>query len=66
MKKTILILALSLFVVLSFIDIMLINDANVSTIIGAIVLGAAQTIIILIPIVIIMLLVKMIKRRSTN
>ncbi|MBA3927083.1 hypothetical protein [Listeria rustica] len=66
MKKTILILAISLFIVLSFMDIMLINDANASTIIGALVLGAAQTIIVLIPILIIILLVKLLKRRSTN
>lgn len=47
-------------------DIMLINDVNVSTIIGALVLGAAQTIIVLVPILIIILLVKLLKRRSTN
>lgn len=47
-------------------DIMLINDVNVSTIIGALVLGTAQTIIVLVPILIIILLVKLLKRRSTN
>lgn len=47
-------------------DIMLINDANISTIIGALILGAMQTIIVLVPILIIMLLVKLLKRRSTN
>lgn len=66
MKKTILILAMLLFIMLSFMDIMLINDANISTIIGALILGAMQTIIVLVPILIIMLLVKLLKRRSTN
>ncbi|MBC1704383.1 hypothetical protein HB968_06755 [Listeria welshimeri] len=66
MKKTILIVAMLLFIMLSFMDIMLINDANISTIIGALILGAMQTIIILVPILIIMLLVKLLKRRSTN
>ncbi|MBK3914304.1 hypothetical protein [Listeria ivanovii] len=66
MKKTILIVAMLLFIMLSFMDIMLINDVNVSTIIGALVLGAAQTIIVLVPILIIILLVKLLKRRSNN
>ncbi|MBC1938036.1 hypothetical protein HCJ31_00555 [Listeria welshimeri] len=66
MKKTILIVAMLLFIMLSFMDIMLINDANISTIIGALILGAIQTIIVLVPILIIMLLVKLLKRRSTN
>ncbi|MGC9249358.1 hypothetical protein [Listeria ivanovii] len=66
MKKTILIVAMLLFIMLSFMDIMLINDVNVSTIIGALVSGAAQTIIVLVPILIIILLVKLLKRRSTN
>ncbi|MBC2274527.1 hypothetical protein HBP72_07930 [Listeria welshimeri] len=66
MKKTILIVAMLLFIMLSFMDIMLINDANISTIIGALLLGAVQTIIVLVPILIIMLLVKLLKRRSTN
>ncbi|CAK21028.1 hypothetical protein HB790_05035 [Listeria welshimeri] len=66
MKKTILIVAMLLFIMLSFMDIMLINDANISTIIGALILGAMQTIIVLVPILIIMLLVKLLKRRSTN
>ncbi|MBC6295981.1 hypothetical protein HCJ45_02425 [Listeria sp. FSL L7-1517] len=66
MKKTILIVAMSLFIMLSFMDIMLIIDVNVSTIIGALVLGAAQTIMVLVPILIIILLVKLIKRRSTS
>ncbi|MBC1476879.1 hypothetical protein [Listeria welshimeri] len=66
MKKTILIVAMLLFIMLSFMDIMLISDANISTIIGALLLGAVQTIIILAPILIIMLLVKLLKRRSTN
>ncbi|MBF2485447.1 hypothetical protein IBB75_00470 [Listeria welshimeri] len=66
MKKTILIVAILLFIMLSFMDIMLINDANISTIIGALILGAMQTIIVLVPILIIMLLVKLLKRRSTN
>ncbi|MBC1526538.1 hypothetical protein G4229_07185 [Listeria seeligeri] len=66
MKKTILIVAMLLFIMLSFMDIMLINDVNISTIIGALVLGAAQTIIVLVPILIIILLVKLLKRRSTN
>ncbi|MBC1644996.1 hypothetical protein HB955_05245 [Listeria welshimeri] len=66
MKKTILIVAMLLFIMLSFMDIMLINDANISTIIGALLLGAMQTIIVLVPILIIMLLVKLLKRRSTN
>ncbi|MBM5596854.1 hypothetical protein [Listeria seeligeri] len=66
MKKTILIVAMLLFMMLSFMDIMLINDANISTIIGALILGAAQTIIVLVPILIIILLVKLLKRRSTN
>ncbi|HAB0008912.1 TPA_asm: hypothetical protein GIN74_05860 [Listeria monocytogenes] len=66
MKKTILIVAMLLFIMLSFMDIMLINDVNVSTIIGALVLGTAQTIIVLVPILIIILLVKLLKRRSTN
>ncbi|MBC1609005.1 hypothetical protein [Listeria welshimeri] len=66
MKKTILIVSMLLFIMLSFMDIMLINDANISTIIGALILGAVQTIIVLVPILIIMLLVKLLKRRSTN
>lgn len=66
MKKTILIVAMLLFIMLSFMDIMLINDANISTIIGALLLGAVQTIIVLVPILIIILLVKLLKRRSTN
>ncbi|MBC1353996.1 hypothetical protein HBP39_06600 [Listeria welshimeri] len=66
MKKTILIVAMLLFIMLSFMDIMLINDANISTIIGALILGAMQTIIVLVPILIIILLVKLLKRRSTN
>lgn len=66
MKKTILIVAMLLFIMLSFMDIMLINDANISTIIGALILGVVQTIIVLVPILIIMLLVKLLKRRSTN
>ncbi|MBC2302965.1 hypothetical protein HCJ79_12965 [Listeria welshimeri] len=66
MKKTILIVAMLLFIMLSFMDIMLISDANISTIIGALLLGAVQTIIVLVPILIIMLLVKLLKRRSTN
>ncbi|MBC1517831.1 hypothetical protein HB877_02565 [Listeria welshimeri] len=66
MKKTILIVAMLLFIMLSFMDIMLISDANISTIIGALLLGAVQTIIVLAPILIIMLLVKLLKRRSTN
>ncbi|MBC1706878.1 hypothetical protein HB944_05030 [Listeria welshimeri] len=66
MKKAILIVAMLLFIMLSFMDIMLINDANISTIIGALLLGAMQTIIVLVPILIIMLLVKLLKRRSTN
>lgn len=66
MKKTILIVAMLLFMMLSFMDIMLINDANISTIIGALILGAAQTIIVLVPILIIILLVRLLKRRSTN
>ncbi|MBC2200958.1 hypothetical protein JL739_08340 [Listeria welshimeri] len=66
MKKTILIVAMLLFIMLSFMDIMLINDANISTIIGALLLGVVQTIIVLVPILIIMLLVKLLKRRSTN
>lgn len=66
MKKTFLIVAMLLFIMLSFMDIMLINDANISTIIGALVLGAVQTIIVLVPILIIILLVKLLKRRSTN
>ncbi|MBC1674138.1 hypothetical protein HB956_03245 [Listeria welshimeri] len=66
MKKTILIVAMLLFIMLSFMDIMLISDANISTIIGALLLGAMQTIIVLVPILIIMLLVKLLKRRSTN
>ncbi|MBC1462323.1 hypothetical protein HB812_00545 [Listeria welshimeri] len=66
MKKTILIVAMLLFIMLSFMDIMLINDANISTIIGSLILGAMQTIIVLVPILIIMLLVKLLKRRSTN
>ncbi|MBC1243602.1 hypothetical protein [Listeria welshimeri] len=66
MKKTILIVAMLLFIMLSFMDIMLISDANISTIIGALILGAMQTIIVLVPILIIMLLVKLLKRRSTN
>ncbi|MBC1587705.1 hypothetical protein HB896_03665 [Listeria welshimeri] len=66
MKKTILIVAMLLFIMLSFMDIMLINDANISTIIGALLLGAVQTIIVLAPILIIILLVKLLKRRSTN
>lgn len=47
-------------------DIMLISDMNISTIIGALLLGAVQTIIVLAPILIIILLVKLLKRRSTN
>ncbi|MBC1621924.1 hypothetical protein HB952_06410 [Listeria welshimeri] len=66
MKKTILIVAMLLFIMLSFMDIMLISDANISTIIGALLLGAVQTIIVLAPILIIILLVKLLKRRSTN
>ncbi|MBC2335011.1 hypothetical protein HBP54_06230 [Listeria welshimeri] len=66
MKKTILIVAMLLFIMLSFMDIMLINDTNISTIIGALILGAMQTIIVLVPILIIILLVKLLKRRSTN
>ncbi|MBC1344787.1 hypothetical protein ACYRFF_00570 [Listeria welshimeri] len=66
MKKTILIVAMLLFIMLSFMDIMLISDANISTIIGALLLGAVQTIIVLVPILIIILLVKLLKRRSTN
>ncbi|MBC1686839.1 hypothetical protein HB961_13660, partial [Listeria welshimeri] len=65
MKKTILIVAMLLFIMLSFMDIMLISDANISTIIGALLLGAVQTIIVLAPILIIILLVKLLKRRST-
>ncbi|EDN8786646.1 TPA: hypothetical protein ACSY8X_07025 [Listeria monocytogenes] len=55
-----------LFIMLSFMDIMLISDVNISTIIGALLLGAVQTIIVLAPILIIILLVKLLKRRSTN
>ncbi|WP_346417407.1 hypothetical protein [Listeria welshimeri] len=66
MKKTILIVAMLLFIMLSFMDIMLISDANISTIIGALLLGAVQTIIVLVTILIIILLVKLLKRRSTN
>lgn len=66
MKKTILIVAMLFFIMLSFMDIMLISDANISTIIGALLLGAVQTIIVLVPILIIILLVKLLKRRSTN
>ncbi|EUJ23228.1 hypothetical protein HB852_07155 [Listeria grandensis] len=66
MKKTILTIGISLFVLLSFMDIMLLNDVNTSTIVGALILGVAQTLIVLIPIVIIILLVKMIKKRGTN
>ncbi|EAH3799866.1 hypothetical protein D5Z96_11175, partial [Listeria monocytogenes] len=44
MKKTILIVAMLLFIMLSFMDIMLISDVNISTIIGALLLGAVQTI----------------------
>ncbi|EAF1874340.1 hypothetical protein CKG27_11955 [Listeria monocytogenes] len=66
MKKTILIVAMLLFIMLSFMDIMLISDVNISTIIGALLLGAVQTIIVLAPIPIIILLVKLLKRRSTN
>ncbi|MBC1369365.1 hypothetical protein HB784_06635 [Listeria welshimeri] len=66
MKKTILIVAMLLFIMLSFMDIMLISDANISTIIGALLLGAVQTLIVLAPILIIILLVKLLKRRSTN
>ncbi|MFM9515519.1 hypothetical protein RDK54_13840, partial [Listeria monocytogenes] len=40
MKKTILIVAMLLFIMLSFMDIMLISDVNISTIIGALLLGA--------------------------
>ncbi|EAD8004100.1 hypothetical protein I2K64_003064, partial [Listeria monocytogenes] len=47
MKKTILIVAMLLFIMLSFMDIMLISDVNISTIIGALLLGAVQTIIVL-------------------
>ncbi|HDI4827351.1 TPA: hypothetical protein PNM84_000104 [Listeria monocytogenes] len=66
MKKTILIVAMLLFIMLSFMDIMLISDVNISTIIGALLLGEVQTIIVLAPILIIILLVKLLKRRSTN
>ncbi|EAG4008699.1 hypothetical protein B9R48_09695 [Listeria monocytogenes] len=66
MKKTILIVAMLLFIMLSFMDIMLISDVNIPTIIGALLLGAVQTIIVLAPILIIILLVKLLKRRSTN
>lgn len=66
MKKSMWILFISLFVVFSFVDIMLLMDTNVSDILGALFLGAIQSLIVFTGVLIIILLVKMIKKYTTN
>lgn len=66
MKKSMWILFISLFVVFSFVDIMLLMDTNVSDILGALFLGASQSLIVFTGVLIIILLVKMIKKYTTN
>ncbi|KGL39613.1 hypothetical protein DUK53_08205 [Listeria sp. SHR_NRA_18] len=66
MKKSMWILFISLFVVFSFVDIMLLMDTKVSDILGALFLGAIQSLIVFTGVLIIILLVKMIKKYTTN
>lgn len=56
------ILLISLFVVFSFVDIMLLMNTKVSDILGALFLGAIQSLIVFAGVLIIILLVKMIKK----
>ncbi|EUJ29677.1 hypothetical protein PCORN_11097 [Listeria cornellensis FSL F6-0969] len=62
MKKSMWILLISLFVVFSFVDIMLLMNTKVSDILGALFLGAIQSLIVFAGVLIIILLVKMIKK----
>lgn len=66
MKKSMWILLISLFVVFSFVDIMLLMDTKFSDILGALFLGAIQSLIVFAGVLIIILLVKMIKKYTTN
>lgn len=66
MKKMLWRTWISLFVVCSFVDIMLLMDTKLSDILGALLLGAVQSFILMIFILLIVLLVKLIKKYTTN
>lgn len=66
MKKSLWILFMSLFVVFSFVDIMLLIDTTFSDILGALFLGAVQSLLVFIAILVITLLIKMIKKFTTD
>lgn len=66
MKKMLWITWISLFVVCSFVDIMLLMDTKLSDILGALLLRAVQSFILMIFILLIVLLVKLIKKYTTN
>ncbi|AQY50421.1 hypothetical protein PWEIH_00145 [Listeria weihenstephanensis FSL R9-0317] len=66
MKKMLWITWISLFAACSFFDIMLLMDTSFSDILGALFLGAVQSLIIMTFILLIIVLVKWIKKYTTN